>query len=247
MSLPEARGGLCAAALALVLACAAAGAAPLDVGSFSQSPPGAALPAGWQPLVFPRTQRHTVYRLVADDGATVVRAEADASASGLIRRMEVDLRSHPLLAWRWKIAGVVARADATRKDGDDFAARIYVAFRYDPARVAWYDRAKYALIRLFYGEYPPHAGLSYVWDGRLPPGTVLPNANTDRVRMIVVRSGEADANRWVAEERNVLEDYRRAFGEEPPPVAGVAIMTDTDDTGGRAVAWFGDIVFREVR
>ena len=89
-----------------------------------------------------------------------------------------------------------------------------------------------------------HAAISYVWDNRLAPGTVLENANTDRVRMIVVRSGDADANRWVVEERNVLEDYRLAFREEPPPVAGVAIMTDTDDTGGRAVAWYGDIVFR---
>jgi hypothetical protein len=72
---------------------------------------------------------------------------------------------------------------------------------------------------------------------------VLPNAHTDRVRMIVVRSGTADAGRWVAETRNVLEDYRRAFGEEPPPVSGVAVMTDTDQTGGRATAWYGDIRF----
>jgi hypothetical protein len=62
--------------------------------------------------------------------------------------------------------------------------------------------------------------------------------------MIVLRSGDGAANRWVAEERNVLEDYRHAFGEAPPPVSGVAIMTDADDTGGKAVAWYGDIAFR---
>ena len=73
---------------------------------------------------------------------------------------------------------------------------------------------------------------------------MLQNAYTDRVQMIVVRSGNAAANQWVSEERNVLEDYRRAFGEEPPLVSGVAIMTDTDDTGGKAVAWYGDIGFR---
>ena len=244
MSSPEARAGIRAAATALLVVCAAVGATGVDVGAFSQAQPGAALPSGWQPLVFPRVERHTAYRLVVDEGVTVIRAEADASASGLIRRMEIDVRRHPLLAWRWKIAGVVARADATRKDGDDYAARIYVSFKYDPARVAWFDRAKYALMRLFYGEYLPHAAISYVWDNRLAPGTVLENANTDRVRMIVVRSGDADANRWVVEERNVLEDYRLAFREDPPAVAGVAIMTDTDDTGGRAVAWYGDIVFR---
>jgi hypothetical protein len=227
---------------AVALGCAAS--ALSATGRFSAAPSGAALPEGWQPLTFPRVERHTRYQLVADEGTTVVRAEADASASGLIRRVEVDPARAPILAWRWKVAGVVAAADATRKDGDDYAARVYVAFKYDPARVSWFDRAKYALIKLIYGEYPPHAGINYVWDNRLAPGTILPNAYTDRVRMIVVRSGEREAGRWMAESRNVLEDYRRAFGETPPPVSGIAIMSDTDDTGGRAVAWYGDIDLR---
>lgn len=244
MSSRDTHAGALIVVAALLLGNAAVAAAPVAVGAFSQGQPGAAPPAGWQPFTFPRIERHTAYRLVADEGATTVRADADASASGLIRRIDVDPTRHPLLAWRWKIAGVVAKADATRREGDDYAARIYVAFKYDPDRVSWFNRAKYALIKLFYGEYPPHAGINYVWDNRLAPGTVLPNAYTDRVRMIVVRSGDAEANRWVAEERNVLEDYRRAFGEEPPPVSGVAIMTDTDDTRSRATAWYGDIVFR---
>jgi hypothetical protein len=214
----------------------------IDVGAFSTAPPGAALPTGWQPLTFPRIERHTVYRLVEDEGRVVVRAEARASASGLIRRLEVDVKAYPMLAWRWKIAGVIENADPTRKEGDDYPARVYVAFKYDPDRVSLLDRAKYALIRLFYGEYPPHAGIAYVWDARRPAGTMLPNAYTERVRMIVVRSGAADAGRWVEEERNLYDDYRRAFAEEPPPIAGVAIMTDADDTGESATAWYGDIV-----
>jgi len=48
---------------------------------------------------------------------------------------------------------------------------------------------------------------------------------------------------WVAEERNVYDDYRRAFGKEPPRVSGVAIMTDTDNTKERATAYYGDLVF----
>jgi len=92
-----------------VFASAAASAAAIEVGTFSQAQPGAALPGGWEPLAFPRIERHTAYRLVADEGTLVVRANADASASGLIRRVEVDLNRHPFLAWRWKVAGVVAR------------------------------------------------------------------------------------------------------------------------------------------
>jgi hypothetical protein len=62
--------------------------------------------------------------------------------------------------------------------------------------------------------------------------------------MIIVESGAADLNRWVTEERNVYEDYKAAFGEEPPSISGVAIMTDTDNTGESATAFYGDILFK---
>jgi hypothetical protein len=235
----------CGALLAAVATIAAAADGPaIDIASFSRSPPGAALPAGWQPLTFPGVPKRTGYRLVEDGGTTVLRADAHGAGSGLMRRRETDPRTHPILAWRWKVAGVVTASDARQKYGDDYAARVYVMFKHEPARVSLADRSSYALMRLFYGEDPPHAGLVYVWDNRLPPGTVLPNPYTDRVRMIVVRSGNAEAGRWLSEARNVLDDYRRAFGEEPPAIAGVAVMTDTDDTGESATAWFGDIVLR---
>jgi hypothetical protein len=238
------RAAFAAAALAAGLALGADAPRTLAVGAFSEARADAALPAGWQPLEFPRIPRHTVYRLVEDAGRVVVHADADASASGLIRRVEADAKDYPVLAWRWKVADVIDAADPSRKEGDDYPARVYVAFKYDPDRVSLFDRVKYALLRFLYGEYPPHAGIAYVWDARLPAGTMLPNAYTDRVRMIVVRSGAADAGRWVEEERDLYADYRRAFAEEPPPISGVAIMTDADDTGARATAWYGDIVLR---
>jgi hypothetical protein len=218
-------------------------AASLDVAPFSRMEEGGTVGQGWQPLEFRKIERRTRYALVRDGDAVVLRADADASASGVVHRLDGPAAARPMLSWRWKIADVVTAGDPRRKDGDDYAARVYVTFRYDPSRVSAVERAKYALAKQLDGEYPPHAGLTYVWDARLPPGTVLPNAYTDRVRMIVVRSGAAEAGRWVAETRNVLEDYRRAFGEEPPPVSGIAVMTDTDQTGGRATAWYGDIRF----
>ena len=234
-------------ALALLAASAvsiAADGPAIEGAAFSRAQPGGELPAGWQPLTFPGVAKRTDYRLVDDGGTTVLRADARGGGSGLMHRGETDPRSHPILAWRWKIARVVEGSDATQKYGDDYAARVYVMFKHEPARVSALDRSKYALMRLFYGEHPPHAGLVYVWDNRLPPGTVLASPYTDRLRMIVVRSGNAAAGRWLSEERNVLDDYRRAFGEEPPAIAGVAVMTDTDDTGESVTAWFGDILHR---
>jgi hypothetical protein len=238
------------ATTAVLIAALAAGVAhgrgkpgSISVGAFSAARAGASPPDGWSPLRFARIERETRYSLVADGGATVVRAEADASASGLIRRVEIDTRAYPILEWRWKVANLVEKSDLAAEEGDDYAARLYVAFKYDPARVSVWNRVKYALIKALYGEYPPHAGINYVWATREPVGTTTWNAYTDRVRMIVVRSGPADLGRWVSESRDVLEDYRAAFKEEPPPIAGVAIMTDADNTGERVVAWYGDIRF----
>ena len=234
-----------AACLAVAAGLASAADEPaIALGAFSTARPGEALPAAWQPLTFPGVEKRTGYRLVDDGGTTVLRADAQGAGSGLMRRRETDPRTHPLLGWRWKIAGVVTGSDARRKYGDDYAARVYVMFRHEPGRAS---RSASALVRFFYGEDLPHAGLVYVWDNRLPPGTVVTSPYTDRIRLVVVRSGNAEAGRWLNEERNVLDDYRRVFGEEPPPIAGVAVMTDTDDTGESATAWFGDIVLRRAR
>ena len=104
---------------------------------------------------------------------------------------------------------------------------------------------KYATIRLFYGQYPPLAAINYIWEGHAPVETIVPNPYTNRAMMIVVESGEEKINQWVCEERRCLEDYRKAFGETSPMISGVAIMTDTDNTGESATAYYGDIIFRK--
>ncbi len=217
----------------------------LEVGKFSADVAGGGLPAGWKPLTFKDIDRHTVYSLVKDEDTVVVKAESQASASGLIREIKIDPREFPILQWRWKIGNLLKKGDVRRKEGDDYPARIYITFEYDPQKLSFLDRTKYGLVKAFYGQYPPLAALNYIWESRAPKGTLVPNPFTDRVMMIVVESGAEKLNQWVAEERNLLEDYRKAFGEDPPMINGVAIMTDTDNTGESAVAYYGDIWFKK--
>ncbi len=175
---------------------ASVGVEHLAVGAFSRSEPGGRLPEGWAPLTFPQVEKHTRYTLVRDDEAgVVVRAEANAAASGLMRKLDVPVGDQPLLAWRWKADNLIAKSDVTRKEGDDYPVRVYVAFRYSPERLGLAERLKYAAVRFFYGEYPPHAGLNYIWDTKAPAGTLVTNPFVDRVKMIVVESGPHD---WAA-------------------------------------------------
>jgi len=127
----------------------------LYIGKFSAANPGDKIPSGWEPLTFEKIKKHTDYRLIEDNGATVVQAKSDASASGLIRKIRIDPRKYPIIEWRWKATNIYKKGDVTQKSGDDYPARIYIAFEYDPEKVGFFERAKFGGIKMFYGEYPP--------------------------------------------------------------------------------------------
>jgi hypothetical protein len=215
----------------------------IEAGMFSASMPGEALPDGWQPQTFERISRHTGYFLVDDDGTVVIKAVSEQSASGLTRALSIPPRTYPVIQWRWKVNNVLQRGDVTSKDGDDYPARVYITFAFDPDRVGYLERLEYEAARLILGQDLPYRAISYIWGSNSPAGTMIANAYTDRVMMFVVESGTGKLQQWVTERRNVYEDYQRAFGEEPPLITGIAIMTDTDNTGESAVAWYGDMFF----
>ena len=217
----------------------------IEVGKFSTAAPGENLPDGWKPLIFKKIEKHTVYTVVKDEDTAAIKAVSEASASGLTREIKINLREYPIVQWRWKVANVLQKGDVTRKEGDDYPARIYITFEYDASKVSFFKKAQYETLRLLYGEYPPLGAINYIWESKAPKGTVVPNPYADQVKMIVVESGPDRLNQWVSEERNLYEDYKKAFGEEPPLISGVAIMTDTDNTGESATAYYGDIVFRK--
>jgi len=233
------------ACLLLVVAAVQAGDDGIfRAGAFSMALPGEDLPVGWQRLTFRRIERHTRYSLVEVGNGVVVRAVSERSASGLARPLSLSPREYPIIEWRWKVDNVLQKGDVTRRDGDDYPARLYITFAFDPDRAGYLERLKHEAARLVQGRELPYRAISYIWESHSPVGTMVPNSYTDRVMMLVVESGEKKRQQWVTERRNVYEDYKKAFGEEPAMISGVAIMTDTDNTGEAAMAWYGDIVFR---
>ncbi|MEO8340773.1 MAG: DUF3047 domain-containing protein [Nitrospirota bacterium] len=238
-------GVLLAMWLLMVPACLwAESVALLEVGKFSVSQVEQALPDGWKPLTFKKIPKHTSYGVVKDGGVTVVKAVSEASASGLTKPVLIDPREYPIVRWRWKIDNVLQGSDVTLKEGDDFPARLYITFAYDPDKVSFGKKLKYKAGQVIFGDIPI-AALNYIWDTKTPVGTIVENAYTDFAQMVVVESGTQKVGMWIDEERNIYEDYKKAFGEEPPMINGVAIMSDTDNTKERATAYYGDIVFQK--
>jgi hypothetical protein len=177
--------------------------------------------SGWKTKVFAGETRYSLERA---GGKTALRADSSAAASGLYREIKVDLGKTPILNWSWKVDHVLLGADERTRAGDDYPARVYVVF--SGGLYFWRTRA-----------------INYVWSNQQPVDSSWPSAFTGNARMIAVESGASRTGRWINERRDVRADYRRLFGEEPGHVDAVAIMTDTDNTGTVATAWYGDIWF----
>ena len=167
---------------------------------------------------------HTEYRLFRNNAHTSLRAHSKGAASGRFKEVRIDLEETPVLHWSWKVDNLLQGVNEQSKPGDDYPARVYVVF--SGGLFFWNTRA-----------------INYVWSSNQPVGTTWSNAFTGNAKMVAVESGEERLGQWVNEQRNVAEDYRRLFGGEPGTVDAVAIMTDTDNSGQSAIAWYGDIWF----
>jgi hypothetical protein len=124
--------------------------------------------------------------------------------------------------------------------------RIIVSFDGDKSKLPGKERLFMEKAKLIAGQDVPYATLMYIWDNRLPVGQVVPNAYTQRIKKIVAQSGSQGVGRWHMLERNILEDYQRAFGEAPGQLLGIGVMTDTDNTKSQAVSYYGDISFHSL-
>jgi hypothetical protein len=202
-----------ATALLWPLAAVAVSAEELAVGRFA-----AEGLTGWEPKEF---KGLTEYRLLPENDRIVVKATSRAAASGLVKKISFDPRRYRYLRWSWKIDQTIPAGDETTKTGDDYAARVYVVFA---GKFFWQTKA-----------------INYIWANHLKRGDAIANAFTASAMMVAVESGSGAAGEWQNEERDIFTDYQKLFGTEPGEASAIAIMTDTDNTGGSATAWYGDI------
>lgn len=220
---------------------AAASAAVLTACSTPPVPsPAEKAPTDWIAWSLPG-KRPTDYRHDHLDGRRVVIAEASGSASMLRRRLRIEAGALQRVRFAWRVDELVEGADLSDRDIADAPVRVVLAFDGDMSRLPMRDRMKAELAATLTGELPPYATLMYVWDNHAALESVIPGGRSDRVRKIVVDRGTAQVGAWRLHERDVRADFRRAFGEEPGPLVGMGLMTDADNTGGRARALYGEI------
>ena len=203
-------------------------------------------PAPWRVVGVPGGKIPlTTYGMVDLDGSKVLRIEANKSYGNLVHPLMGWLPDAGVrLRWRWRLDEPLRSADLRQRSGDDSSLKVCALFDMPLDKLGLVDRSLLRLARSTTGENLPSATLCYVWDSKLATGTLLPNAYTGRVRLIVVNSGEQRLGQWLNHDRDLAADFKLAFGEESsttPPLQAVLVGGDSDNTGGRSLGWVGDV------
>ena len=197
--------------------------------------------AGWHAVVLPG-KKHTQYAWAQKDGRRAVAAVSERSASMWRQRVGRAPAQLGEVSFSWWVQDLIADASVADVDREDAPARVLFGFGGDVGQLPARTRMLFDLAQALTGEAPPYATLMYVWDATAPVGSVIVNPRSDRIRKIVVDSGPQGLRRWRDHRRDLAADFRRAFGEEPGPLRSVALMTDSDNTRGRARTWYGEVV-----
>lgn len=212
-----------------------------ELPKFSVEKPRNGMPEGWHFYRIAPYKKNTVYRLENYQGRTVLAANSKTSASGLAVKLNPRSAQNLWLQWEWKAAREIPQADNAQSQSDDAPLRILVAYDGNKSKLPLKEKLTFEMANLISGQEMPYATVMYIWSGKNPVDTVLNNAHTSRVKMIVVDSGWDDIGQWRKHERNLAADYKLAYGENPGNIIGIALLTDTDNTKSETRALYGDI------
>jgi hypothetical protein len=189
------------------------------IADFSAGADAQGVPPGWQ---LKEKSGKADLAVVKDEGTSAVRLRSAATSFSLQKEVHVDLRRFPVLTWKWKVTKLPEGGDFRKSDADDQAAQLFLAFSKTRAIV-------------------------YIWDTSAPQGT-MGNAAAPffmSIKAVVVRSGRTGTGAWITETRNVYDDYRRLFHEEPGEINGVRLQINSQYTGTAAESFFADVVFKK--
>jgi hypothetical protein len=178
------------------------------------------MPPGWE---LKAKSGKPAFEVKRDGDIPALHLKSMDSSYSLQGEVNVDVKRYPVLTWKWKVTQLPKNGDFRNSRSDDQAAQLFLAFTKTKAIV-------------------------YIWDTTAPQGLMesISPVPFMTVKVVVVRSGPSELGKWITETRNVYEDYKKLYGEEPPVIRGMRLQINSQHTGSTAESWFADVVFRKL-
>jgi hypothetical protein len=201
-------------------------------------------PKGWELRKWPSKTKGAQAEWVVKDGVRAVRLHSQSALTFLERKVDIDIREYPIVTWNWRVENILNDIDETTRKDDDHPIRIFFVFDPDESKQSlWFRFKRWLYLDWVHGH--PYGGrfTEYLWSSNLEPGTVIKDPGKPRQKLLVIEGGTAKLSKWLSYERNLYEDFKRLYGEEPRRLIFIGILNDTDQTGQEALSYIADLKF----
>ena len=217
----------------------------LDLGLSAEKFQDGKIPAGWtlRKRLFGPTKKAQA-RWTVNDGQPAVMLHSKGALTFLEKQVDIDLREYPIVSWRWKVNNILEGIDEKNLAGDDHPIRIFFVFEPDASKQTfWFRLKRFLYLDRFHGHAMGGRITEYLWSSHLPAGEILPDPGKPWQKLMVVEGGPEKLGRWLSYRRNLPEDFKRLYGEEPRRLIFIGILNDTDASGLEAVSYIADLFF----
>ena len=171
-------------------------------------------------------ENKTIYTIGSNENGNFLKAIADNAASGLGKEVKIDLNKTPFINITWKIEKDLPGIKENTKKGHDFAARVFAVKKTGATPLS--NRA-----------------INYVFSSNSEVGFSSPSPYTKKSIDNVLASTKKNLDEWVTVKANVKEDFKRFHDLDVNELDGLAIMSDTDNSKMKAIAYYQNIYFSE--
>ncbi len=204
------------------------------------------LPEGWTLRKWPGETKGAKAEWLVDDDMAVVKLISDGNLTFLEKNVDIDLRDYPIVSWKWKVMNILSNIDERTRAGDDHPIRIFFVFEPDKGKQSPWFRIK----RFFYLDWVhghPYGGryTEYLWSSHLEAGEIISDPGKPWQKLMVVEGGSAKLGQWLSYRRNLYQDFKTLYGEEPRQLIFIGILNDTDQTGQAATSYIADLKFNK--
>ncbi len=205
------------------------------------------LPQGWRlKSRIPGIYKAGEAGWVMDEGVPAIKFHSKDALTFMEKDVDIDVREYPVVSWKWKVENILKDINERKQSGDDHPIRIFLVFAPDPARQSWWFKVRrFVYLDRIYGHPAGGRFTEYLWSSYLKPGEVINDPEHHEDRLITVEGGSGNLGKWLSYRRNLYEDYKSLYNEEPTRLVFIGIIDDTDDTGQEATSYITDLIFEK--